>query len=464
LDNKVTGEPGLSYSRGLELSLSHAFEAAGHELFVVGGAVRDELLALPTPDLDFATDALPEETVEILRSIPQAAIYRVGEKFGTIGLVAGGARAEITTYRSGETYTPESRKPMVHFGRTLDEDLSRRDFTINALARGAMMQEIIDPYGGQIDLSRRILRAVGNPPERFREDPLRLLRGVRFASRLGLDIEPITWSAMVSAAPALDRISRERVAMELNNMLMGENPRRAMELLRDSGLLAVAVPPLIRLTQMPDHGPSHPLSLWEHTMRVLEGVPPDEIVRWAALFHDVAKPDTRSFDANGRIRFYKHEDVGGSLARQTLTSLKFSRDLVDSVATLVETHMQLHSYSSAWSDGAVRRLEERLGPNFERAMQLARADAAGHTEGPVWNAPKFDALERRLKRLREEVPEVRSPLNGEELMEHYGRGPGPWIADVKAALAEMVFEGTLPPDGGDAAWREADRLVKELKS
>jgi poly(A) polymerase len=237
-----------------------------------------------------------------------------------------------------------------------------------------------------------------------------------------------------------------------------------MELLRDSGLLEEAVPALVRLTQMPDHGPQHPLSLWEHTMRVMEGVPPDEIVRWAALFHDVAKPVTRTLDDNGRIRFFKHEEIGASIASAALHSLALSRQVIESVTTLVETHMQIHSYSPQWSDGAVRRLVLRLGPNFERALQLARADAAGHTEGRVWNAPKFDALERRVEQLREAVPEIGSPLNGQELMEHYGWEPGPWIGDVKEALTEMVLEGMLQPDDTDTAWREADRLLKHRKT
>jgi poly(A) polymerase len=448
----------------LEQALANAFDKAGHELFLVGGAVRDQLLGLPTEELDLATDSPPEETVEILRTIPNDGIYRVGEKFGTIGIVANPWRAEITTYRSGEIYADGSRKPEVQFGRTLEEDLSRRDFTINAIARPAMGGDVIDPFDGQKDLAHHVLRAVGRPRERFAEDPLRLLRAVRFASRLGFHVEADTWSAMQSEAPSLRRISRERVASELGLMLTGDRPRRAMELLRDSGLLEEAVPALVPLTQMPDHGPHHPLSLWEHTMRVLEAVPADEVVRWAVLFHDVAKPETRTFDVSGRIRFYKHEDVGGYAAGQALLSLKLPREVVASVTSLIETHMQIHSYSPEWSDGAVRRLVMRLGPNFDRALQLARADAAGHTEGPVWNAPKFDALELRAKELQEAVPEIASPLNGQELMKHYGREPGPWIGDVKDALTEMVLEGTLLPNDRDAAWREADRLLKDMQT
>lgn len=466
-----------SYARFTK-RLGLIFDEAGFELYLVGGALRDEFLERPASEeyeLDFATNARPEQIVEVLERLPGISIYRVGEKFGTIGANWEGLRAEITTYRSGETYAEMSRKPKVEFGKTLDEDLSRRDFTINAmaspaLATGAKEDEVgrsvsclIDPLGGRADMEARLLRAVGEPARRFAEDPLRLLRAVRFAAELHFQIEPGTQDAMRETADCLKWIARERIAEELNLMLTGADPGRAMELLRDAGLLKVSAPQLLELDAMSDHGPRHSLSLWEHTMRVVSGVPEDRITRWAALLHDIGKPATRTFDPDGRIRFYHHEEVGAKTASEVLQSLKMSNEAISSVVDLVESHMQFHQYSDEWSDGAVRRLSERLGSNFDRALDLAKADVRGHGETP-WGLSKVDALEERAHNLQEEVPEIASPLNGNELMEHYDRAPGPWIRDVKDALTEMVLEGKLKVDDKKSAWKEADKIVASTAS
>lgn len=442
------------------------FRLSGFQLFLVGGALRNELLATGVRELDFATDARPDQVASILDEIPAATVYRVGEKYGTIGVVWGDSRAEITTYRSGEKYQVGSRKPAVEFGRTLLEDLSRRDFTINAMARPVETNigdaDIVDPFGGRADLQRRLIRAVGDAHDRFKEDSLRLLRAVRFASMLSFEIEPQTWQAMKETAPTIQTISRERIADELNLMLTGLQPSHAMTLLRDSGLLEQAIPQLGELDRMPDHGPRHALSLWAHTMRVLAAVPADPITRWAALLHDIAKPETRSFDPDGRIRFYQHEDIGARRTVEILRSLRMSNDLTSSVCELVATHMQLHAYSEEWSDAAVRRLSQRLEPNFQRALDLAKADATGHGD-TSWGISKIDALEERARRLREQAPEVKSPLNGNELMEHYGWEPGPWVGELKDALTEQVLEGRLRYDDKESAWKEADRIISSLE-
>jgi len=448
---------------GFIQTLADAFARAQWELFVVGGAIRDELLGSPGHDIDFATPARPTEIVRILEALPGGSVYRVGEKFGTIGLVWGEFRAEVTTYRSAEAYPTGSRKPEVKYGWTLREDLARRDFTINAMARPAAGSVVIDPFGGVADVAGRVLRSVGKPSDRFREDPLRLLRGVRFAAGLDLTIEPETRQAIQDEARSLDSISRERIADELNRMLIGPHPVNALTLLRDSGLMAAAVPDLCRLTQMPDHGPRHPLSLWDHTMRVVEAVRPELMRRWAALLHDIAKPETRSFEPGGRIRFLKHEEIGAVRARELLTGLRMPGELVEGVVLLIETHMQVHAYTADWSDGAVRRLMNRLGRHFEAALELARSDAAAHDWGRSRNEPKLEALEQRARRLRMEVPEVRSPLNGEQLMARYGLGPGRWIAAVKETLTEQVMEGQLRLDDEDQAWAEADRLMQTME-
>jgi poly(A) polymerase len=442
--------------------LARAFRDAGEELYLVGGALRDRLLGEQVDELDFATSAHPPRTIEILESLDLGRPYRVGEKFGTIGVATTERRIEITTYRSNEVYRPGSRKPEVHFGATLLDDVSRRDFTINAMARDPLSGTILDPLGGETDLAAGVIRAVGDPAARFREDPLRLLRGIRFAARLGFDIEPLTWQAMTETAPELRSISRERIRDEYSRMLQGSEPVRALTLLRNSRLVEYSVPQLLILTQMPDHGPRHPLSLWDHTMNVVGAVPPELSVRWAALLHDIGKPSTRTHEPSGRPRFFHHEEVGAAIARDILTGLRYSSSVVDAVTLLVSTHMQLHTYTPEWTEGAVRRLMLRLGPQTREAIQLARADASGHSlNGNSRSAPRFDELEARIvhSENEEQVIQLKSPLTGEDLMERYHRPPGPWIREIKTVLEEAVLDGELQPGDRDTAYRIADQLV-----
>jgi len=454
-----------------ECLIADAFQVAGFELYVVGGVLRDELLGLQHDDLDFATNARPEDIVGVLETIAELTIYRVGEQFGTIGAVLEGSRAEITTYRSSESYTEGSRKPDVKFGLSIEEDLSRRDFTVNAIARVAGPQlsgsknrssatvpfvgDLIDPCNGRDDLRRRNIRSVGDPDERFREDPLRLLRGVRFAAALDFTIDAATWESMLRSAPRLKRISRERIADELNRMLIGPAPTRAFTLLREGGLLRHSVPQLLDLDAIQDQGPHHAYSLWDHTFRVVESVGPDPISRWAALLHDVAKPETLSRDPDGRVRFFGHEDLGAEKAERILRSLRMSNETIDSVRSLVRSHMQVHQYNAEWSDGAVRRLAWKLGTNFDRAIDLALADAGGHSENP-WNRSGVEQLARRAMAATEAVPSSVSPLDGEALMARYNRPPGRWIRTVKETLTDAVTEGTLRSDDIEVAWRIAD--------
>jgi poly(A) polymerase len=425
--------------------------------------MRDSLLSLASAELDFATSAPPSQTAELLEAFAGHAAYRVGEKFGTIGTNVEGYTIEVTTFRSREVYASGSRKPMVEFGRTIDEDLSRRDFSINAIAFNPITEQLIDPFHGAEDLRDRILRAVGSPNERFEEDPLRLLRAVRFAARLQLKIESDTAIAMKRSAPALNSISRERIRDEYSRLLANDYAEAALTLLRDLSLLKHSVPELDELTRMPDHGPNHPLSLWDHTMRVVGAVPTELTLRWAALLHDIAKPATRSQEPDGRTRFFHHETRGAEMARRILTGLRYPTSDIDTVTLLVETHMQLHAFSRDWSDGAVRRLCLRLGTRMESALALARADAAGHAQdGSSVNSPKFDALEDRLKQLgSDHVQTMRSPLSGDDLMRHYSRPAGPWIRVVKDRLLDEVLEGTLSQDDPDAAWAVADRAMRE---
>lgn len=443
--------------------LAGLFDDRGYELYLVGGAVREALLGSASNELDFATSSPPERTAELLEEFGSHMPYRIGEKFGTIGCLVEGRIIEVTTYRSREVYAPGSRKPEVEFGHSLEEDLSRRDFTINAIALQPVVDTLIDPFHGVDDLRAGVIRAVGNPGQRFQEDPLRLLRAVRFAARLEFEIEPATGDAMKTHAGALESISRERIRDEYSRYLESDRPAAALTLLRDFGLFSASVPELEALTLMPDHGANHPLSLWDHTMRVVDAVPARLTVRWAALVHDIAKPATRSREPDGRTRFFHHEARGAEIARRMLSGLRYPANVTDAVSTLVETHMQLHAFSPEWSDGAVRRLCLRLGTCMEEAILLAEADAAGHTsDGRPMRSPKFDELKRRLRALdSEHVQGMRSPLTGDDLMERYARPPGPWIRTVKERLLDEVLEGNLSPDDTAGAWVLADRLLAE---
>jgi poly(A) polymerase len=456
----------LAAPGSLAHSLALRFEAEGEELFLVGGAVRDALFEIDAsePNLDFATSAVPDTTFRILSSFASARPFRVGEKYGTIGAALDEGLIEVTTYRSEERYEPGSRKPIVEFGKTLDEDLGRRDFTMNSMALNPLSGDLIDPFGGLEDAERRLVRAVGDPRLRFAEDPLRLLRAVRFASRFECAIERETWNAIHGSANGLRLISRERIRDEYSRILTGRTPSRALAALRDSGLMLASVPELLELTHMQDHGPRHPLSLWDHEMRVVDAVPGALGLRWAALLHDIAKPRTRTHEPDGRPRFFHHDEEGAGMAREILAGLRYPKAFIEDVVTLIETHMQLHAYSDEWSDGAVRRLMMRLASQLPDAIALARADAESHAEMRTSDSgPKFDALEHRIEDLgRESTSRLRSPLSGDDLMQRYERPPGVWIAKIKNELEEEVVEGRLSPDDRDMAWSIADSLIERL--
>src|SRR5262245_53696860 len=330
--------------------LADAFAEAEHEFVLVGGIVRDALMGRELPgDLDFATDAVPEQTQVIGEAAGASSVYLVGAKFGTVGLVFAddeGApiTAEITTYRS-EHYPDETRHPEVAFGDRLEDDLSRRDFTVNAIAADAATGVLIDPFDGQSDLARAILRAVGDPGTRFQEDPLRLLRAARFVAQLGFFVEPETAAAMTRQAPSLTRISKERIYAELTRLLTGDWAPQGLETLQETGLIPIAMPelaPLAADTESRREGRGtlrREKDLWEHTKRVVDRSPARPIVRWAALLHDAAKPLTRSVDATGEVHFFGHEREGAALAKRLLGRLKADRATQVAVARLVELHL-----------------------------------------------------------------------------------------------------------------------------
>jgi poly(A) polymerase len=451
--------------RELSLRVARAYAARGREVYLVGGVVRDILLGAPAgTDLDFATSAPPDESKTILRTAG-GKVYALGERFGTIGAAFGPTRVEVTTYRS-EAYQPGSRKPRVAFEGGLEDDLARRDFTINAIALDPLSGTLEDPFGGREDLGRGFVRAVGNPLDRFQEDPLRLLRAVRFASRLGFEIDARTAEGVCQAASSLTSISRERVRDELDKLLLGPAPARGILLLCDLGVAEYSLPDVPRLRGL-QHEEARHKDIFSHTLQVLDRTPPRLALRWAALLHDVAKPATRRVEAGGKVTFHGHDHKGERMARRILAELNQPGELVERVGRLVGLHLRANAYEGAWTDSAVRRFVREVGDDLvPDLLLLSRADVTtGRIERRMAIARSVAELEQRILELRaqEDIARLDSPLDGTELMQLFGRGPGAWIKPIKDHLREMVIDGELSMDDKDAAIPIARGLYAELE-
>jgi poly(A) polymerase len=445
-------------------TLAEAFGARQKQLYMVGGTVRDVLLQRgQSHDADLATDARPNEIKQIVTPTRPDAIVLVGERFGTVRLHYSSTIVEITTFRS-ERYNPESRKPEVCFGDDLIEDLHRRDFTINALARHPLTNEIIDPFGGQQDLEAHLLRAVGDEPEkRFAEDPLRLMRAVRFAAQLNFTIESGTTHSILQQAEMLQKISRERIRDEMNKLLLSDHPAFGLDLLVELGLMKWIIPEVLELkgvSQQPQRG-GHSKDVYAHVLRVVERSSPGLHTRWSALLHDIAKPRTRSVE-DGAVHFFGHEEIGAHMAHDILKRLHFDRDFIESVARIVRLHMRANGYLSDWTDGAVRRLMLESGDSLPYLLDLSRADITSYRADKVQRASaRVTELTERCEKLKEEAERVplKSPLDGRELMELFGRAPGPWLRPIKDHLLGLVIDGQLAPDDKASAARIACELL-----
>jgi len=409
---------------------------AGYEAYLVGGCVRDHLLGLKPKDVDLTTNARPEQIKAVFGGLPQSDI---GERFGTVGILLDDRWVEITTYRT-EQYQTGSRKPQVEFGDSLLEDLSRRDFTINAIAM-AVDGTIVDPHDGQRDLDAGVIRAVGTASDRFKEDPLRILRAVRLANQLGFAIDDGTIRGITQKRDSLVTISRERVAEELNKILLTDLPSFGILWLERLSLLPHTVPELE--AQIGIHqSPPHHKDVFSHTMLVVDKTPATLRLRWAALLHDIGKPATKSVEG-GAVHFYRHEFVGAEMARDLLHTLRFGTDFSKEVSSLVALHMRPNLYDRSFGKSAVRRLVRDAGPLLEDLLALSRDDITSQQAQRVEAAlARIDDLEARTKEEEDAVVAV-SPLNGEEIMQLTGYGPGPEIGRLKRALTEMVIEGTL---------------------
>ncbi|MFN2544375.1 MAG: CCA tRNA nucleotidyltransferase [Actinomycetota bacterium] len=435
--------------------LGERFRAAGFELYLVGGVVRARFLGGTGPELDFATDAKPKETLEVLRGWADRH-YVQGAVFGTIGARKGAMQIEITTFRE-EVYPEDERKPRVTFGKDIGTDLSRRDFTINAMAIRLPEGELLDPFGGLRDLAAKRLDTPLDPHVAFSDDPLRMLRAARFVSVLEVTPAPRVVAAIEEMRHRLEIVSAERIQDELDKLLVGAKPSQGLELLVQTRLAEEFLPelPALELEQDPIHQHKDVL---RHTYAVIERCDQHDLVlRLAALMHDIGKPKTREITPEG-VQFHHHEVVGARMAEERLRALRYPNHQIEDVRRLVEMHLRFHGYGEGWSDSAVRRYVRDAGPLLDQLNQLTRADV---TTGNRFKAKQFqmlqDDLEARIARLAEQenLQAMRPALDGNEVMEHLEVGPGPVVGEALAFLMELRMErGPIERD-------EALRLLDE---
>ncbi|MFT8705139.1 CCA tRNA nucleotidyltransferase [Bifidobacterium aquikefiricola] len=442
------------------IELGQLFAERGYELSLVGGPVRDLLLHRRSHDLDFCSSARPEEFEPILRSWGDG-FWDMGRKFGTLGAIqhrndGTEVRVEVTTYRS-DTYDADSRKPAVAYGHELLGDLSRRDFTINAMALRVPSLEFVDPFGGASDLGKKVLRTPVDPEQSFDDDPLRMMRAVRFVAQLGFSITPDTAAAIADMAQRLSIVSAERVRDEFVKLLLSDRPRQGIEAFVESGLADVVFPeiPALQL-EMDEH--HHHKDVFEHTMMVLERaialetdddgpVPaPDLTLRLAAIMHDIGKPATRKFEPGGKVSFHHHDVVGAKLTRKRMRALRFDRHLIQDVSELVGLHLRFHGYvDEPWTDSAVRRYVKDAGHLYERLNRLTRADATTQNQRKAHMFERaMDEMEARVRELKkkEDFDALRPDLDGSQIMQILDLKPGPEIGKAyKHMLAFRLDNG-----------------------
>ena len=464
--------------------LGALFAAAGHELYLVGGSVRDAVLGRLTTqaDLDFTTDARPEVVQRLVRSWADA-LWDTGIEYGTVGVGKAGRRLEVTTFRA-DSYDQVSRNPQVRYGERLDDDLVRRDFTVNAMAvriTGEGPGEFIDPLGGLAALRRRILDTPAAPEVSFGDDPLRMLRAARFVSQLQFTVSDRVRAAITAMAPELARITVERVAVELDKMLLGADPVAGIDLMVQTGMGEVVLPEIGGMQMAIDEHHQHK-DVYQHSLTVLrqaialeesggqersdsgeETGGPDLVLRWAALLHDIGKPATRRHEPDGGVSFHHHEVVGAKMARKRMRALKYSKQMIDDVSQLVYLHLRFHGYGDGrWTDSAVRRYVADAGPLLPRLHKLVRADCTTRNKRRAARLQaNYDDLEARIAELaaREDLARVRPDLDGNAIMELLGIPAGPQVGEAWNYLKELRLDrGPLSRDEATAellAWWNA---------
>ena len=489
------------------IRLGQAFSEAGHELYLVGGFVRDALGGSTSHDVDATTEARPAEIKKLLR-LKAKYLWTMGERFGTIGARVDSYDIEVTTYRC-DLYTEGSRHPEVRFGTSLIDDLSRRDFTINAVAADARTGEIRDLFDGRRDLEFGVIRAVGDPLDRMRDDPLRMLRAVRFETTLTTPEKPFAITPDLEAAIEenahwLSSISAERIREEFEKILISENVARGLRTLVRLGLMSYIVPEFMETVNVEQEHEFHHKDVFEHTLLVTQNIDDDSILRKAAFFHDIGKPRTLAYEhrctycgaksvlsntgkgncerCGGRtlptkVHFYSHENVGAAIARKAMKRLAYPQDEIDAVAHLVSNHMRPMGYALArdpWSDSAIRRFirdthlshgDKELA-NVDLLLELARADITGSAPRRRHIAEEsWCSLKHRVDEVRAEdaIEKLKSPLDGNQLMQHFGRGPGRWIKHIKDYLENEVVEGRLGKNDTETAIQLAEDYARERR-
>jgi poly(A) polymerase len=448
-------------------ALARAFADAGFDLAIVGGPVRDALLGRTTNDLDFTTDARPDDILRIVKPI-STAHWDIGRAFGTIGARIRGEQVEITTYRA-DSYDGVTRKPTVEFGDTIEGDLVRRDFTVNAMALRVPARTLVDPTGGVEDLVRTTLRTPADPAVSFGDDPLRMLRAARFASQLGFDVDPATVEAMAELRATLEIVSPERIQAELAKLLATDDPVRGIRLLVETGLMREFLPevPALQL-EIDEH--HHHKDVYEHSLTVVRQAidlekernpraAPDVALRLAALLHDIGKPATRRLEPGGGVTFYHHDIKGARMARKRLQALRFDSDTIGSVTRLIELHLRFFGYSEGtWTDSAVRRYVRDAGPELERLHILTRADVTTRNAKKAGRlARAYDDIERRIAELaaQEELDAMRPELDGNRIQEVLGIGPGREVGEAYRFLLDLrLDEGVIGADAAEQRLRD----------
>jgi poly(A) polymerase len=434
--------------------LGTMFAAAGHELALVGGPVRDVFLRRAPGDLDLTTDAPPERVLALVSGWADQ-VWTVGIEFGTVGLRKGSSTFEITTYRS-EKYGRSSRKPEVKYGTSLEEDLSRRDFTVNAMAARLPGHQLVDPFGGLADLARKVLRTPGDPAASFTDDPLRILRAARFTAQLGFTVTGEVRQSMTELAGLLapPKVSAERIQGELTRLLLSPlrgGPAAGIDLLVHTGAAEYVLPEVPRLRLESDEHFRHK-DVYQHSLTVLSqaialepryGLQGDLVLRLAALLHDIGKPRTRSKLPDGRVAFHHHELVGAKMTTKRLTQLRYSKEIISDVSKLVELHLRFHGYEADWTDSAVRRYVTDAGPLLTRLHALTRADCTTRNKARAQRLESaYDELEQRIAELdeREKLASIRPDLNGDEVMAILRIPPGPVVGRALKHLLELRME------------------------
>lgn len=459
--------------------LGQRLKDAGHQCWLVGGSVRDLLLAKShqTPDLDFATDATPEQVLTAVAGWAEGT-WDQGAHFGTLGVVKHGVRLEVTTFRT-EAYDASSRKPDVVYGTSIEEDLTRRDFTVNAMAVSVPDHVFLDLFGGLRDLAAGKLRTPVAAEQSFDDDPLRMMRAARFVSQLGFTPIADVVIAMTEMAERIAIVSAERVREELNRLLLGNDPAHGIELLVETGLAEHFLPeiPRMQMAMDPIHQHKdvliHSIAVMKNAIRQetpfdpeVEGSGPDLVVRMAALLHDIGKPDTRRFEDGGRVSFHHHEVVGAKMARKRLRELKYDKQFIKDVCLLIELHLRFHGYSRGeWTDSAVRRYVTDAGDQLERLHRLVRSDCTTRNKNKAAGlAASYDEFEHRIRHLQEQedLRAVRPDLDGEQIMALLGIPPGRQVGDAWKHLKELRLDrGPMEHDEAVAelfAWARANGI------